>query len=427
MVSFTASGKALLLAILAIAPSALAQTYTDCNPLNETCPANQALGVSNYTIDFTTSTPSSKVWNTTSGTIDYTEKGAEFTINEKGDSPTIQSEFYIFFGKLEVIMKAANGTGIVSSIVLQSDDLDEVDWEFLGGNHTTVQTNYFGKGDTSSYDRAIYYSVEDPMDGYHNYTVDWTSDRLNWMVDGEILRTLNYSSAENGTRYPQTPMNVRLGIWVGGDSDLNSEGTVEWAGGETDYDDAPFTMYVQSVRVSDSHTNVTSYQYSDHSGSWKSIKLLQEDDANATSSISSDLDGNNSQSTSEKAKSKWNSLSKTAKVAIGSSAAGVAVLGVIAFAFCCIKQRKAGRRERALADAEYEKQTAELLQYRSELNRQRSERLTNIGNNPVVGSPASGSGVGGRMKRLSQQLGLGGGSGNGRGVGGAYQGEYHRF
>jgi len=42
-------------------------------------------------------------------------------------------------------MQAAAGTGIVSSIVLQSDDLDEVDWEMIGGNTTFVETNFFGK------------------------------------------------------------------------------------------------------------------------------------------------------------------------------------------------------------------------------------------------------------------------------------------
>lgn len=47
------------------------------------------------------------------------------------------------FGNFEVKMKAAGGRGIVSSIVLQSDVLDEVDWEFIGGEDYRVQSNYF--------------------------------------------------------------------------------------------------------------------------------------------------------------------------------------------------------------------------------------------------------------------------------------------
>lgn len=44
-----------------------------------------------------------------------------------------------------------------------------------------------------------------------------------------------------------------------------------WAGGETDYSQAPFTMYMKSMMVSDYSTG-TSYSYSDKSGSWKSIR-----------------------------------------------------------------------------------------------------------------------------------------------------------
>ena len=60
--------------------------------------------------------------------ISYTNDSAFFTMKQKGDAPTIQSNFYIFWGSVSVIMKAAKGQGIVSSVVLQSDDLDEIDW-----------------------------------------------------------------------------------------------------------------------------------------------------------------------------------------------------------------------------------------------------------------------------------------------------------
>ncbi len=43
-------------------------------------------------------------------------------------------------------MKAAPGAGIVSSVVLESDDLDEIDWEWVGATAGEAQSNYFGKG-----------------------------------------------------------------------------------------------------------------------------------------------------------------------------------------------------------------------------------------------------------------------------------------
>jgi len=131
-------------ATLFFASNAVAQTWTNCNPLNETCPSDTALGT-NATFNFTSSLPDLNIWNTTAGTIQQGSTGADFVITKRGDSPTIQSLFYIFFGRVSVIMQAASGTGIVSSIVLQSDDLDEVDWEMIGGNTTFVETNFFGK------------------------------------------------------------------------------------------------------------------------------------------------------------------------------------------------------------------------------------------------------------------------------------------
>jgi len=253
----------------------LAQTWTACNPMNAslTCPPDPALGL-NHTFYFNTSTAVDQAFNVTAGTLNYGNNGAEFTIAQKGDSPTIQSQFYIFFGSVSVIMRAAPGQGIISSIVLQSDDLDEVDWEFIGGNATYVETNYFGKGNLSSYDRAVYYPVSsDTRDNFHNYTTHWTAEKLEWYIDGALVRTLPYAAADGGYNYPQTPMTVRLGIWAGGDPTENQPGTVEWAGGVTDYSKGPFTMYVQSATVNDFSTG-KEYVYSDHSGSWQSIKTI---------------------------------------------------------------------------------------------------------------------------------------------------------
>ncbi len=269
MHSFTATSVALL----SLLSAAYGQTFTDCNPLNSTCEPNQALGVANYTIDFTQNTMSDKVWNVTARPINYGTDGAEFTIAQKGQSPTVQSNFFLFFGQVEIIMKPAAGQGIVSSMVLQSQDLDEIDWEFIGGNNSYVETNFFSKGNQTDYGNAIWYPIEDPQNTYHNYTLDWSKEKLDWIVNGNIIRTLTYDDANNGLKFPQTPCDVRLGIWAGGDSS-QPQGTIDWAGGKTDYDSAPFTMAVKSVRVTDASRG-TQYSYGDTSGSYQSIKVLK--------------------------------------------------------------------------------------------------------------------------------------------------------
>ncbi len=105
-----------------------AQTYTKCNPLNSTCPADVALGTT-VDFDFTSVGINPQVWDSTSSPINFGNKGGEFTVAQSGDGPNMNTQFSIFFGTISVMLKAANGTGICSSIVLLSDDRDEIDIE----------------------------------------------------------------------------------------------------------------------------------------------------------------------------------------------------------------------------------------------------------------------------------------------------------
>ncbi|KAJ9490052.1 hypothetical protein VN97_g3218 [Penicillium thymicola] len=244
----------------------VAQTYTDCNPTQKTCPADPAFGQSDKTFDFT-SGASDAFKSTGSVTYDQTN-GATFTIAEQGDGPLIQSGWYIMFGRVECTIKAAPGTGIVSSAVMQSDDLDEIDWEWLGGDNAQVQTNYFGKGDTSSFSRGAYHENSGNHDDFHTFSIDWTSSQIVWSIDGKTVRVLTPETAETN-QYPQSPMMVKVGVWAGGDPN-NAKGTIDWAGGQTDYSQGPFKMYMKSMTVTDYSTG-TSYRYGDKSGSWQSI------------------------------------------------------------------------------------------------------------------------------------------------------------
>ncbi|KAJ5923629.1 Cell wall glucanase [Penicillium verhagenii] len=243
-----------------------AQTYTNCNPLQKTCPADPAFGKADHTFAFTSGASSDF---SATGTVNYdSTKGAAFTVAKQGDGPLIQSNFYIMFGKVEYTIQAAPGTGIVSSAVLQSDDLDEIDWEWLGGDNSQVQTNYFGKGDTSTFNRGAFSPNSGNHDGFHTYSVDWTSSQIVWALDGTTVRTLTPGTADTN-QYPQTPMMIKVGVWAGGDPN-NPKGTIQWAGGETDYTKGPFTMYMKSMTVTDYSTG-TSYSYSDKTGTWGSI------------------------------------------------------------------------------------------------------------------------------------------------------------
>ena len=252
---------------------ALAQTFTNCNPLtSSSCPPDTALGRS-VNIDFTQGASDSF---TTQDSPTYNSNGASFTVAKSGDSPLIASKWYIMFGHVEFVLKAAPGVGIVSSAILQSDDLDEIDFEWLGRDGGNVQTNFFGKGDTTTYNRGQTTPAAGNHDGFHAYAIDWTADQITWSVNGAVVRTLT-STATNGYPYPQTPMMIKVGSWSGGDSS-NPAGTVQWATGSTggvytNYAAGPYTMEVKSIAVTDYSTG-SQYKYSGTDGTWQSITAV---------------------------------------------------------------------------------------------------------------------------------------------------------
>jgi len=249
-------------------------------------------------------------------------------------------------------MKAAPGTGIVSSMVLESDDLDEIDWEFLGGNTAQVETNFFGKGNTTTYDRAIYYSVSTPQESFHTYTIDWNSDRIEWIVDGVTVRTLaaTDSSTNGGNNYPQTPMRLKLGNWCGGCSG-EPDGTIEWAGGNTTFNDAPYVMYVESVTIENTNP-ADAYEYTDKTGSWESIKLI------TSGNSSSSAGGASSGAASSSAASSTVSAKGTATASLGSSSVTGTVAPTSSVSVAAVDQQTAAAVSKTVAGASYSMNTA---------------------------------------------------------------------
>jgi beta-glucanase (GH16 family) len=189
----------------------------------------------------------------------------------------------------------------------------------VGGDAAHVQTNYFGKGNTATYDRGGTSPVTDAVSTFNTYTIDWTPARIQWEINGAVVRVLERSAAEgNGQYYPQTPMRVKLGSWVGG-SKANAPGTIAWAGGLTPFP-GTYTYYVQSITVTDGVTtgDNSHYSYGDNTGSYQSILL----DGNKIPNVDS-LGSNNAQA----AKSS-NAVSSAAVVSssVSNSASATTVL-----------------------------------------------------------------------------------------------------
>lgn len=255
-----------LVAIATLVASTSAQTFTLCNPLEKTCDPNPALGKS-VAYDFTKGAPSGFVPAAGKAPV-FSSSGSYFGINKAGEAPTLSSKWFIMFGHYKVVMKPSPGQGIVSSLVLQSDDLDEIDWEWVGSETGKVQTNYYGKGNTTVYDRGVTVPDGTSSDGFNTYELEWTAEKTQWIINGKVVRTLTPATADYN-QYPQTPMQFKIGNWAAGESE--SQGTRDWAGGRVDFSKAPFNMIVKSVQLSDYSTG-KSYSYGDKTGNWKSIK-----------------------------------------------------------------------------------------------------------------------------------------------------------
>ncbi|KAI1845488.1 hypothetical protein JX266_008346 [Neoarthrinium moseri] len=163
-----------------------------------------------------------------------------------------------------------------------SDDFDEIDWEMSGKNFNlkqypngAVQNNYFAKGIVGSYDRGQFIECANPGRQFHTYSFDWTPEKLDWLIDGKIVRTFLAKNADNNEhQFPQTPSKIQLGIWNGGDPDQHP-GTIGWAGGLTDMTKVPYYTFVKSVNITN-YNPAQQYKWTDQSGSWKSIKPIND-------------------------------------------------------------------------------------------------------------------------------------------------------
>lgn len=55
----------------------------------------------------------------------------------------LASTVYMWYGNVKARMKSSRGNGVVSAFILLSDVKDEIDFEFIGADLETVQTNYY--------------------------------------------------------------------------------------------------------------------------------------------------------------------------------------------------------------------------------------------------------------------------------------------
>ncbi|KAI4172680.1 MAG: hypothetical protein LQ343_003420 [Gyalolechia ehrenbergii] len=231
-----------------------------------------------------------------SGTPELHDDSLLLTLSETGESSfgtLLASTSYVWYGKISAQMKSSRGQGVVTAFILMSDVKDEIDFEWVGTDLETAQSNFYFQG-IPDYDNGMNLSVKSStFDDYHTYEIDWQPTQLTWSVDGSILRTLKRSDTWNTTtnqyHYPQTPARVQLSLWPAG-SPKNGQGTVAWAGGLVNWNaQDPSTVgyyysMIKDVNVDcyDAPTGVNktgskSYIYTSNTGTNESVAITDED------------------------------------------------------------------------------------------------------------------------------------------------------
>ncbi|KAH6612247.1 concanavalin A-like lectin/glucanase domain-containing protein [Chaetomium sp. MPI-SDFR-AT-0129] len=160
------------------------------------------------------------------------------TMPPKSVGTVLATTTYMWYGNVKARLKTSRGRGVVTAFILFSDVKDEIDYEFVGVDLQTAQTNYYFQGIPDYVNGGNATIDGNSYDDFHDYEINWTPDEIQWIIDGKVGRTKKRSETWNATSnqwaYPQTPSRVQISIWPGG-ADTNAKGTVDWAGGAIDW------------------------------------------------------------------------------------------------------------------------------------------------------------------------------------------------
>jgi len=130
------------------------------------------------------------------------------------------------YGRYEVRMKSAQGSGVVSSFFTyrdywadgytSSEHWNEIDLEWLGNHDDKVQTNLFIQ---NAWDLPELVDIDiNPHEDFHTYAFEWTPSYIAFFVDEEMIRWVDNFYADSMYHYQKIMMNIWQSTntdWVG--------------------------------------------------------------------------------------------------------------------------------------------------------------------------------------------------------------------
>jgi len=194
-------------------------------------------------------------WTIDQGKVLYPtaqQPGLALLLTEANGGTRISSTRYIMYGQVTVRMKTSHYNGVVAAAILMSNIKDEIDWEAPGNSTTSIQNNVYILGIAAYDNGGVASGLNDTFTGFHDYTVNWSQNNLEWLIDGKVVRSINDTAGGQGL--PASPSRIQISIWPAG-INASAKGTVEWAGGYIDWNNpdyvaaGDFYSIVESVTV----------------------------------------------------------------------------------------------------------------------------------------------------------------------------------
>ncbi|OMJ14019.1 putative glycosidase crf2 [Smittium culicis] len=175
-------------------------------------------------------------------------------LKKTGLGSTVYYSRWVDHGTITITaMSGCKSPGVVSSFIVRNEFGDEIDFEWVGLDTSTVQTNYYYNDELDYTKMVPSNDLGDTTSKFIDYTIDWKLDSISWYAAGSLIRTVNrqdtWSVAENVFKFPDRPAQLSFSIWDG--CNERPKGTSDWAGCSNLYSSASseYVFNIKNVKV----------------------------------------------------------------------------------------------------------------------------------------------------------------------------------
>lgn len=197
---------------------------------------SQKLNTSNWNFELGNGCPDICGWGNNEKQI-YTEKnhtvknGILIITAQKIDSTytstkiTTKGKKEFLYGRIEARAKLPVGTGIWPAFWMLGANINQVGWpkcgeidilEYVGKEPNTIFTSLHTQdsfGNTINTKKTIFPDIEE---GFHIYTIDWTKDKIEFLVDNISVYIFNPTVKNENTWPFNKPFYIIVNLAVGG-------------------------------------------------------------------------------------------------------------------------------------------------------------------------------------------------------------------